>query len=101
MSSTDVGYNEGKQAITQHFLKRILETGCYETVGKYPYHIIAIHNYSKRHLFRILPKKECLDRLIKRGYYRNNKSLGKANDFERAFMGYETPFKASVDRIKS
>jgi len=45
-------------------------------------------------------KPECLDRLIKRGYYRHNKSLGKANDFERAFMGFDSPLKDQVNSVK-
>ena len=59
------------------------------------------HNYSKRVLFRIVSSKpECMDRLIKRGYYRANKSLGKANDFERALLGFDSPFKEKVDAVK-
>jgi hypothetical protein len=61
---------------------------------------MSLKNISKRVLFRIIPKPECMDRLIKRGYYRNNKSLGKANDFERAFMGFDSPYKDQIEAIK-
>jgi len=57
---------------------------------------VTPHNYRKRHIFRILPKEECLGRMIKGGYYKNNKSLGLTNDFERAFMGYDSPMLEEV-----
>ena len=101
MSSFDwAAHYEGFPAITQYYHKRILETGCYEEVLRYPYHVMEPNNYHKRVLFRILPKPECMDRLIKRGYYRFNKSLGKANDFDRAIMGFDSPYKEKVDAIR-
>ena len=49
----------------------------------------------------MIPFKHCRARLIKKGYYRGNKSLGAADDFERAFEGFElSPLKERVDQIK-
>ena len=38
--------------------------------------------------------------MIKRGYYKNNKSLGATTDFEKAFLGFESPYLEIVNKIK-
>ena len=99
MDSMDMWKAEGKPMFTPMMLDRLRATGCYEWVGKFPYHIESPHNYDYRQLFRVT--KQCEHRVIKRGYYRNNKSLGKAIDFDRALTGYNSPYKSQVDAIKS
>ena len=74
--------------VTRILNNKIVETGCYELVGEYIYHVMSPNNYKKRNVYRIKLEPHCLDRMIKRGYYKNNKSLGATNDFERAFMGF-------------
>tara|TARA_B110000285_G_scaffold213674_1_gene258212 strand:+ start:1751 stop:2041 length:291 start_codon:yes stop_codon:yes gene_type:complete len=86
--------------ITRLLNQRILDSGCYELVGEHIYHVISPNNFKKRSLFRIKPESHCLGRMIKRGYYKNNKSLGKTNDFERAFMGFKSPYLKEVIQIK-
>jgi len=87
--------------ITRLLNQKILDSGCYELVGEHIYHVIRIpYNFKKRSVYRIKAESHCLDRIIKRGYYKNNKSLGKTNDFERAFMGFNSPYLKEVIKIK-
>ena len=58
---------------------------CYEKITQIQFHIHSLHKYSYRTVLRMIPYKRCRSRLIKKGYYRNNKSLGIQADFERAF----------------
>ena len=74
--------------------------GCYEAVSKHQFHMMELHEYKYRHILRILPYKRCLDRMIQKGYYRGNKSLGPSTDFERAFAGFDSPMLQKVNEIK-
>ena len=88
---------------TNHMLNIIKSTGCYEEIGN---SISAAfdggnHFYSKNYMLRIIPHKYCRDRMIKRGYYKNNKSLTYRNDFERSFQGHKgAPWKDKINEIK-
>lgn len=88
------------EGISRLFDKKILDTGCYEHVNDYIIHVISPHKYRKRSIFRIKLEPECVSRMIKRGYYKNNKSLGASNDFERAFMGFNSPMLKEINQIK-
>ena len=49
-------------------------------------------------MYRMKTQERCTKRMVKRGYYKNNKSLNLQNDFERSYFGYENaPFKEEVD----
>jgi len=39
--------------------------------------------------------------MVRKNYYKGNKSLGPAIDFEMGFLGYPTPYKSHIDAIKA
>lgn len=85
------------------YIKQLIKSsdGCYEAVSKHQFWMMELHEYKYRHILRILPYKRCLKRLIKKGYYRGNKSLGPSTDFERAFAGFDSPLLDQVNEIKA
>ena len=71
-----------------HFINSLTSTGCYEEIGRSinsGFEDDDLHFKEFHHMLRIVPHKRCRDRMIKRGYYKNNKSLTLRNDFERSF----------------
>ena len=94
-------YNEWSQ-VDFMLYQTLLEAadGCYEFVDEYEY---RYHDYTRRlHklIFRIVPHPHCLDRMIKKNYYKENKSLGPLLDFEFGYLGYDTPLKDRIEEIK-
>jgi hypothetical protein len=90
-------------AIQNHMLNIIKSTGCYEEIGNSITMAFDMgdHFYEKNYMLRIIPHKYCRDRMIKRGYYKNNKSLTYRNDFERSFQGHKgAPWKDKINEIK-
>jgi hypothetical protein len=61
------------------------ELGCYKLATKTIYWMKELHNYRYRYIYKISGHPHCRNRVIKRGYYKNNKSLGASADFEFAF----------------
>jgi len=57
--------------------------------------------YRHKYHLRIVPLKRCVDRMIKKNYYKENKSLGHAIDFELAFQGVENYLSKDINEIKS
>ena len=91
------------ETVDQKWIELINEAsgGCYEVAARTQFHISALHRYGYRTTLRMIPYKRCRARLIKKGYYRGNKSLGLQADFERAFEGFAgSPLKQRVDQIK-
>lgn len=86
------------------FLKTLADAtdNCYEIYDQVPisYHKngcydspIDNHPFEKKLILRLLPYKRCLDRMMKKNFYKENKSLGPAVDFELAFQGVkESPY---------
>jgi hypothetical protein len=74
-------------AIHTHFKNILTATGCYEDIGSSINSAFDMgwHFYERNYMLRIVPHKRCRDRMIMRGYYKNNKSLTLRNDFERSF----------------
>lgn len=74
--------------IDQMFRDKLLEQGCYEEILYTLFDSGELHYYRNRYLYKL--KDSCMHRVIKRGYLRNkeNKSMGKSLDFERAIYGY-------------
>jgi len=90
--------------LEKYYIEGVIEAsgGCYEVASKQQYHMRALHEYAYRYTLRMIPYKRCRARLIQKGYYRNNKSLGVQADFERAFQGFSgSPLKQRVDEIKN
>ena len=72
-----------------------MESSCYDLVVKQVYTFIdKIHAYRYKYIFRVKP--QCAHRIIKRGYMNNkeNLSFGSSIDFDRAFIGYQSPYKS-------
>ena len=53
-----------------------------------------MHAYRYKYIFRVKPA--CAHRIIKRGYMNNkeNISFGASIDFDRAFIGYKSPYQS-------
>ena len=47
------------------------------------------------------PYKRCVDKLIKKNYYRNNTSLGACTDFEMAWQGKPSPYLSAMNMAKA
>lgn len=73
--------------IQRYLLEMLKSTGCYEEIGESIIMAFDLgnHFYEKFYVLRLIPHKHCRDRMIKRGYYKNNNSLTFRNDFERSF----------------
>lgn len=75
--------------------------GCYEVIKRPSVGVHTLQDFKFRHILRILPYKRCLNRMIKKGYYRNNETLGPSTDFERALAGISgSPLFERVNKIK-
>ena len=66
---------------------------------KRKFNIDSLHIYRYRHIYRL--NKKCRFRMIKRGYMKKNISLGTSMDFDRAFMGYSSPYLGNVYEAKN
>ena len=69
---------------------------CYEYVDKHYYQIPSKELMDYRYLFRIAPEKRCVDRMIRKGYYKGNKSLGVLQDLERALKKTDGPYSQAA-----
>ena len=65
------------------------ELGCYKLAHKTINWMKGLHDYKYRYIYKIAGHPHCRSRVIKSGYYKNNKSIGASNDFEFAFMGHK------------
>ena len=84
-------------------MKNLLDSsnGCYEYFDSYKVGMGSIVEHRYKHLLRIVPIKRCTDRMIKKNYYRGNKSIGTIMDFELAFQGYDNYMTKRVNEIKA
>mgnify|MGYP006893281847 CR=1 FL=1 len=71
--------------------------GCYEFVDTYEFRLHSLEKHYYKFIFRIVPHKRCLERMIHKNYYSENKALGPSMDFELGFQGYNSPYKARID----
>ena len=86
--------------VGEGFIFKMINLDCYEHILDSPFCGLAVHEYHKTHIWRIKGHKHCRDRMIKRGYYHGNKSLGHITDFERAYQGFESPLKTKLDALR-
>ena len=75
--------------------------GCYEPTAKFQYGLADALNVRHKYMFRIVPLKRCLERMVKKNYYQENRSLGAGFDFDLAFQGVSNYMKPSIDKIKA
>ena len=79
-------------------------TDCYEKIHTALLDKRKPHYYRYRFIYRLKPYKKCTKRLIKRNYMKGNRemgSLGKSYDFDRAYLGYDSPYLEQVNKIKN
>lgn len=85
--------------VDAEFRDRFVKHGCYEQVFKTIMNVRGLHDYKWRYVYRIKP--QCFHRMIRAGYMRNpkNKSLGQSLDFDRAYLGYDSPYLKEVQNV--
>mmetsp|Transcript_11792 Transcript_11792/g.19912 ORF Transcript_11792/g.19912 Transcript_11792/m.19912 type:complete len:115 (+) Transcript_11792:1532-1876(+) len=94
-----LSYDGDAGARRELVVRKLLDSGCYERAARRVLHVVSPTHLRRRDILRVKPLKHCVERVIKRGYYKENRSLGPAMDFELAFLGYrESPLHALMNR---
>ena len=75
--------------------------GCYEYFDRWAFFYGHNLHFKFKKLLRIRPFKRCLDRMIKKNYYEENKSIMSHMDFELSFLGVDNFMTPRVQQIKA
>jgi hypothetical protein len=80
-------WKSDRETISNLFVREILDDpdSCYEFFDLYHDGYEGFGFYRSKLMLRILPLKRCVDRMIRKNFYKENKSLMAMIDFELAF----------------